>query len=349
MFLSKNIIRTPLLNTLLTAFYLERKLTKTQITKISLEEAASELIETKLSLRLQGHLILGFVRIYVKQFKYIIDECFLIINLIDKQDKLDRTSKKKAKNVLPVNLDRLVLEQSLDFDTSVFDETSNEHDFFEPSMVDLGPSFNSEIEIPRGDGLSMINDFEPTHFGSNIILNESSVVHKPKKRRIIDNEIEYESDVFREKIRNVNLMPIRPIVSAKKDDFGINLPKEILNFFNQNLLKKESIEVYRDDVPDFGVDHDFFVPDVSSHGVSLHEPVAFDNLTSFADPEIEKESVILSYNTLPDNFVFNNIVNIYDRVGKTQAFMNLLELCESEKVHATQNQPHGNIFCEKVY
>ena len=59
------------------AAHWDRKLTKSQISEIHIEEAVKSITESDvpIALRTSGHLLLGVVKIYSRQVKYVLADC----------------------------------------------------------------------------------------------------------------------------------------------------------------------------------------------------------------------------------------------------------------------------------
>lgn len=304
MFTSNSVLNNSTLVQLLSLCYQDKQIPKHLALSYSFNLVFSEINKFNPGLKISSHLLLAITKVYIRKIKYLLDDCMGL--------KLISAPKKERKNILqirPFDLLKIDIDPKIDF----LEEFTN--------------SMFKEIEVRRNETeLSFVNEIGDI----NISFNEPQEVSI--KRRKIDDIIEYDSDSFRVKVRNVE----KKRTDDKKVQINVNLPIEVLNFFKN--YKRESIEVARDATL---LD---FEPNISE--INIHEPNTFEQSYSGLDERAEDSFDIFSLEELDQQFVFNEKVKGQSKSDMAKSFFNLLNYCNNDKIFCKQNEPYGPIFCE---
>ncbi|KAM0673467.1 sister chromatid cohesion protein 1 [Gurleya vavrai] len=300
-------ILTPNQNLLLSSFH-DKKLTKHQILSISLLSLLTELNKKDSNiflLKMQGYLILGFVKIHSKKIKYILDD---LVDLL----KVNKPVKHRVRQLPTLKL-YSEFDSEIDFESSIFEKHFNEFN-----------NYHSEVEIVRNDSECLIsfennlsgNNFENNNFERSFNVSEKNL----KRRRIVDNDIYLKGNcMMKYKKRNNEIEQRNEIFYAPELMELFSRPK------NENLM--ESIEIARNDsVCEF----DDFVPNLSESNLCL---------------ESVSDEYNFKIENLPTTFCFNKEIEDLERKDKAKAFLDLLNYCNSGRITVNQEIPYGMIFC----
>jgi hypothetical protein len=296
--------------------YNEKKVLKSTFKKINIKEIINTCLQLDESnFAIKNRFVLGLAKIYVRQYKYLLDEVNELLLKMNHKESI-RIIKNKNINLKIEKNDYFITDDILqDKDDDKFESVNYENDWVNFDNVSIE-------EMRDESGL----------VGSTLI--ENVVEPLKKKRKIIEDEItEYNATFYRKNIcnsKNTLDFEIKPnFLNKNFNEFRIS------DVFMKNILIKQNerlseIEGMRDQttVGDLDVS---FEPD-------------FDNYNVEHSSEDNKYSFLLEQN---DNFIFNSALIASDKITKAKEFLNLLELASEGKIKCIQEKAFSPILCKR--
>lgn len=349
------------------AFY-SKKLSKHFILSQDIS-ALLKYLQNNFVFKKQSHFIFSICIIYSKQIKYLLEETQEFHTKFS-----SKPTKKKRANI---NLQLLSdLNYQIDFESTVYNCFEEYYKERKNTDIVYGDNNSVHCEINdtvednnnyniHGDNINdthVINDYNGS--GNDFLIDELPVI---KKRRIVDDVIEYESDDKR--------MFRRIIKREEKKVNEFYVPFEIKKYFDS--MKRPSIEIGRyntnqsvsnANVGDSSANNAFAgnlsagncsagnmaeynsnYNDTEVNNNDFSVEVCRDNLTeSFYEPFLSSEIEMYKIEDLPSNFIFNAEIQNMKKREKSNLFLQLLKGCSENKIRAVQEIPFGNICCEVI-
>lgn len=240
----------------------------------------------------------GLVKIYLKQNKYLLDDSTNLLSLLS-VNKTNKTLK-------------------------------------HPKIIEKAPedSYISDVMLTSGgidmDDFSMepiretISNKEVTEHSS---LMESFKIGIPKRRKVEDDIIEYDSAFYRNNICNIKNI----IENSKRFNFNCNL--EFKNIFSDKFNFVNEPEVMRDQTT---IDH--------------YNEISIDD--GFSCPSLPISDVCdeskMKVEDLPSCFVFEEYVKDFGRNEQAECFYSLLNLASQQLIDVKQESPISPIYCNLI-
>ncbi|KAM0678232.1 hypothetical protein BDAP_001247 [Binucleata daphniae] len=324
--------------------YYTKKLYKSFILPLNIIELHLILSNSNHTLKQNSHFLYSLCIIYSKQIKYLLEETIEFYNKLSV-----KPVKKKRRNI---NL-QLLSDLKLDFDSSI-------HNCFEESCKEYIRNMSNVNNTQRIDDNEDIQINNETHVNfdnidtnidvnnsvsintnigdnfSNFLINELPQI---KKRRIIDNVTEFDSDDTK--------MFMRISKSSKKEEkpnlySNFCVPHDIKRYFEG--IKPISIETGRNN-NDNDIDKTNNSDAFDNHDISV-EVGRIEN-ESYYEPYLSSESVEnVRIEDLPAKFILNAEIQKMSKREKATLFLQLLKGCSENVITAKQDIPFGNIYCE---
>ncbi|KAF9762658.1 hypothetical protein NGRA_1860 [Nosema granulosis] len=289
--------------------YSDKKVLKSSIKKMDLNELINLSLQlADMSYVVKNRLVLGLVKIFVRKFKYLLDDGNELLLKISHRESIRVV---KNKNI------------NLKLESNAYYVTDNLLEEKEVVCQDDWVDFdNLSVEAMRDESGGV---------GSTLI--ESLVENPKKKRKIIEDEITEYDPVFYKR----NVCNTKNIVETCTKTFNVlRGGLKIADVFLQNIdiLKAErlsEVEQIRDQTM-------FDTLDVADpFDISLDG----DHHTS---EEIQEHSVL----DLNSDFIFNTNVIELPKLDKAKEFLRLLGMASERKVRCIQESPFSPILCKKV-
>lgn len=326
----------------------EKKTHKTKIINIRFDNMFSEIYKQELKLQILSYLLKSVVKIYKKKLEILLEEY--------NHYKSNAIAKKKSPKS---NLNNFLLSVNdlYEMESSFFDKISNNfNDYFYMSQYEnqlMSDMSNMSVEMMRNDN-EIHNEVDfgnDSVFDSRIITNPSINIstrsnnqNERKRRRIVDSTIEYDSDIFNEKMKSKTVKRENNFLKQEavlNNQFNIQLPNEIVNFFKIN-MKRESIEVPRNEVDVY----ESFVPDMQSFEEYNDKSLSHSTLEVIKEESEYNEE--FKFDFMEDQFVFNDEIQNLNRREQANSFSALLQSITSGKILANQEAAYGTINCVKI-
>lgn len=277
-----------------------------------------------LKLNFVSRFVLGLVRVYLLKYKLIYEDFGSMLS-----DRKIRTRKKlfKALPLKPITVEvdgsKNIEPEKVETEKSLSEAPENpEDEVMEPS-INSGDNF----EV----GYSTIEDVRESTL-QNTTATQIDIRLGKRRRSILDAKIEYDVDFFDKKVRNLKE------VLRREDERKVGLvsllgiqPEIIQALVEQRTQAQEqSIEMARG----------HSMTDVSYDGgyVDTYTTARFSDSV---------DSVFNVYN-LPDEFVFQNVVESFGKKERAISFMSLLTFLNNGQAKAEQVVSYGPISCVVV-
>lgn len=321
--------------------YAEKKVTKVQIKNINIVFTLESIDENNLTLRQASIIILALSRILNKKMSSLIEECNHLLSQVTRERPLKVPSNKNItlniESTAFIKDDMIDLEESdlIAMETSILEECPA----FEVEFG--GPDFN-RVELDFGGDVPSIEQArESTLLNSTGIFNETTVTVK-RRRMAEDRNIEIDETVFRANLRNVGdlLMKVK-----RTEPRGIEISPKVEEFFRRHEERIVFEEERNNSVgfePDFPAARSMFPEadikpaDGSAFPEAETEPAQSENMS------VEMRQI---FTELPENFVFNFVVQNFNKIEKAEWFLELLMRTSKGEVKVLQEEAFSNIEC----
>ncbi|KAF7684255.1 Double-strand-break repair protein rad21-like protein 1 [Astathelohania contejeani] len=287
----------------------EKKLTKTQIQTINLNEVLKKIQELDISLRQSSRLMLGLVFVLVKQIKYIEEDVQGVNNGLVRKPKIVKMGVNKGITLRIPESDIYIDDNMLEEDVNMEIERNND--------TGLEIEMNSFYE----------DSFEPTQINLNSLFIE-------KRRKILsDDKIEIDPKEYKtEKASRKEVAQRNELVNNWME--RLNIAPEILEKIEHNISASHrmSIEVGRGD--SFEVEYE------RNAEVDWNDETYLNSEGNISITE----SMIFPR----EEFVFNDLVASLSKLQKATEFLHLLKMASENRWEVKQNDSFGAITCKVI-
>ncbi|KAG5859951.1 hypothetical protein KMI_04g07600 [Encephalitozoon hellem] len=316
------------------AIFMEKKLSKHHLKEVSIPSIVLRVMEECVSVKDGGLVVIGLSRILVRKMKYLQDECSDAAHKICRKrgDRGRGVKQPSSRGItLGLDLENIYIDDQMisPEELVILPEENNAGDIQE----DIDFSFNefndiSYVEEGRLEGEDNTRGSTTTEV-TQIPLEE----RREKRRKIVeDSELEFDSQVFRENLRNTKDIVYKEKAFDIRDDLASKLsiaPEILSRICHREIYSRESVEGVRDTtlLESYG--------DIS-FGSQIVESQASEEITVEESLDVEK---------LPERFVFNEIAAGHSRHEKSRMFLSLLKLLGDGTLKAYQGCSYSNIEC----
>lgn len=323
-------------NIIFRAVFVEKRMLKHHLRDVSITCIIARLQGGNVSVRMGGLAVLGLSKILVRKFKYLLEDCNEVVHLTF------RGGGNRGKNFRSLSAKGITLDLELE-SPCIDDEMVDTEEFVIPPETDGKEDVDVQTDIMYAefDDPGDISYIEQARMSGDVTgvssVTEATQIHlaeaRGKRRRIVvDSELEFDPQVFRERLRNT-----RDIVSRESSvEIGDGLcsrlviAPEILDRIRCTFPSfRESIEGVRDETmtePYMEVD---FQDSVGMSSVSED---------CFGED-------VFDIGRMGARFVFNEVAQ-GSRAERSRSFLQLLCLLGRGQVSAMQDAPYSDISCE---
>jgi hypothetical protein len=312
------------------AVYAERKLSRHYLKDVSITALVERLSRERISIKVTGTVVLGLAKIFVRKIRFLLEDCNEAVLFICSR----QPERSKEFRQLPSRGITLDLELSSKF---IGDEMIEEDD----EVIRPEVAREEDVEIFGGsdfNDMSYVEQAGDSTVGAMRLSTEVTQIgvgepRGKRRRTVMDSELEYDSQTFRQNLRNTN-----DIVS-RRDDIDIttellskiSIAPEILAGLRMFVPRpRESIEEVRNAALAEQYLEPEFTDDVITTVIDEEEPVSED---------------LFNAKDLPESFCFDSVVSGYTRHEKSVAFLSLLNKLGQGRMKARQDVPFGRIHC----
>lgn len=297
---------------LLKLITLSSKPSKHTITTFDIPKTLQELL-TITRITLTSKCLACVVKIYIYKLKYIVVE----LSHLTRSNVVKEKKQKSVKLPLqPIHLNsnevQICAEKEKNETKNETEEQLISDEFIEATISNI--SLHSFVNNDFND-LNSVEEVRNDSFEIPLISYE--------KRRKVDDAIEYEEDVFDNKIRNIkNILKQEKKVLLMQNEIERVFKRR--NSIANNSYFNESVEVVRGGTS---------MAEVAYEGVENNEIEFWE---SSADSRVYFES-------FENDFVFDEAVKFYERKDKAKAFSELVEMANKGVCRVKQEKPYGEI------
>lgn len=313
--------------------YVEKKVSKAMVNATNVGGALEELRQSHLDLKKAGIVILSLAKIISKRFKFLLDDCNSILQVISKdKKKIVRSIGLSHNKLLTLNVDNCKLflndemidleEQiSLEEDQNPF-ETQFADNFFEPDFI------NNEI-VPE---LSAIEQVRESTVLSSSLFNEDIGLSIKRRKILNDNITEIDSEIFRANQRTTSDI----VIKSQKKDFEELFKSKL--YIDPKIIEKFSTDTVENHRESVAFENGFEV-DLEDNNVA--------NFTEERVQESIEEGNKAEFNieTVPKEFEFNSLVSNNNTSDRARMFSSMLALASQGKIKVSQDEAFGPIIC----
>lgn len=302
-----------------------RKMPRASVRTFDVKKALHSISELQeLNLNFISRFILGLVRLYWLKYKLVYEDFSHVLS-----ERKVRTRKKLFK-ALPLRPITVEVDGTKNAETVEATEQQKPVDIGEDAGDDvMEPSIHSTDNFEVG--YSAIEDLREST-GQNATATQIDIRPEKRRKSVLDKKIEYDTDFFDKKVRNIR--EILRKENEKKPGLVslLGIQPEIIQAFQEQKaqMQENSIELARG----------HSMTDVS------YDPGHPDTYTTTRLSD-SVDSVFSMYN-LPDEFVFQTVVESFGRKEQAISFMSLLTFLNNGQFRAQQEDPYGPISCVAV-
>lgn len=305
-----------LINLAWLSFYTPKKITKKLFKSVNLPNLIKTIKESSFRLPIISKLMGGVVNIYYNKNKIIYEE---YVNI----SALPQPKKAKVIKTHPINkieLEKTNINSEINNLTNVENTMTNINStLLNNTLINkeldnsfiMEPSLDLNYSLELGDNFNMVD--------SNIISNsleqlrEESVIKR--RKLVIDENLDLKFQRKKQKIEKSE--ENFPKIFKLFDDHLNNQIKEA----NESTLELE-------------------------RGNSVVEPVYYD-FNDFSN-EVCSDNSLFTLSNLPNEFIFNDITDCFDKKERVKCFYKLIELANKGSVIVNQNELFGDIHCKII-
>lgn len=320
--------------------YADKRVSKSQIKEININMVIDSHKVKNISLREASILILALAKIVARRFKFLIEDCNHVIQLLSK----DTSSVVKSVRIPSSKAITLNVENNL---VLVDDGMADMDDqFVVPELEETILNENPAFEADFGDLPSMEQVRNSAVLSSGVFGGESNVSVALKRRRVAEDGVtEIDETVFRGNLRNVAdiLRKERRCSIEELTKQKLQIDPKVAAVFRKPEAGNMTIEVQRE--PSFGVE-DINHPEFS------FAPGGNATADSFVSAELDDRhdslTTGINLSLLPETFKFGCVVEHLSVPEKASCFFALLALAAEGRIAVDQAEPFSEIECAQT-